>query len=171
MNFRPLCTASVCPTISGTIVDRRDHVLITFFSAPRFITSIFSSSEVSTNRPFLSDLPIACLPHPSLRPPRDDEPIRALAVPRLVPLGRQPPRRHRMPAARGLPLAAAERMIDRVHRHAAHVRPPADPAAPPRLPDRHVLMLEVAHLPDRGVALHQDAPDLARGHLHRRVVA
>ncbi|OFV92460.1 MAG: hypothetical protein A3H95_17690 [Acidobacteria bacterium RIFCSPLOWO2_02_FULL_64_15] len=43
MNFFPLCTASVCPTISGTTVDRRDHVLMTFFSAPRFITSIFSS--------------------------------------------------------------------------------------------------------------------------------
>ena len=34
MNLRPLCTASVCPTISGITVDRRDHVLMTFFSAP-----------------------------------------------------------------------------------------------------------------------------------------
>ena len=58
MNFFPLCTASVCPTISGITVDRRDHVLMTFFSAPRFITSIFSRSEVSTKGPFLSDLDI-----------------------------------------------------------------------------------------------------------------
>ncbi len=55
MNFLPLCTASVCPTISGITVDRRDHVLMTFFSAPRFITSIFSSRCVSTNGPFFSE--------------------------------------------------------------------------------------------------------------------
>ena len=54
MNFLPLCTASVWPTISGITVDRRDQVLMTFFSDPRFITSIFSSSGVSTNGPFLS---------------------------------------------------------------------------------------------------------------------
>src|SRR5262249_16803392 len=34
MNFFPLCTARVCPTISGITVDRRDHVLMTFLSAP-----------------------------------------------------------------------------------------------------------------------------------------
>ena len=55
MNFLPLCTASVCPTISGMTVERRDQVLMTFFSEPRFITSIFSRSEVSTNGPFLSE--------------------------------------------------------------------------------------------------------------------
>ena len=32
MNFFPLCTAMVCPTISGITVDRRDQVLMTFFS-------------------------------------------------------------------------------------------------------------------------------------------
>src|SRR5437867_9805309 len=58
MNFFPLCTASVWPTISGMTVERRDQVLMTLFSAPRFITSIFSSSEVSTNGPFFSDLDI-----------------------------------------------------------------------------------------------------------------
>ena len=58
MNLRPLCTASVCPTISGITVDRRDHVLMTFLSAPRFITSIFSRRCVSTNGPFFSERPI-----------------------------------------------------------------------------------------------------------------
>ena len=43
MNFLPLCTAIVWPTISGTTVDRRDQVLMTFFSRSRFITSTFSS--------------------------------------------------------------------------------------------------------------------------------
>ena len=32
MNFFPLCTAIVWPTISGTTVDRRDQVLMTFLS-------------------------------------------------------------------------------------------------------------------------------------------
>ena len=32
MNFLPLCTASVWPTISGITVERRDQVLTTFFS-------------------------------------------------------------------------------------------------------------------------------------------
>ena len=31
MNFRPLCTANVRPTMSGMIVERRDQVLMTFF--------------------------------------------------------------------------------------------------------------------------------------------
>jgi hypothetical protein len=39
MNFLPLCTGKrMGPTISGTTVDRRDQVLMTFFSDPRFIT-------------------------------------------------------------------------------------------------------------------------------------
>src|SRR5712691_7080309 len=32
MNFFPLCTAMVCPTNSGIIVERRDQVRSTFFS-------------------------------------------------------------------------------------------------------------------------------------------
>ena len=54
-NFLPLCTASVCPTISGITVDRRDQVLTTFFSFARFIASTFSSRCVSTNGPFFSE--------------------------------------------------------------------------------------------------------------------
>src|SRR6185436_8778148 len=99
--------------------------------------------------------------------PLDDESIRALRVARLVALGRHAPRRHRMAAARGLALAAAERVVDRVHRDAAHVRPLAEPPAPPRLADRDVLVIEVADLADRGEALHVDLANLARRHLHR----
>src|SRR5438874_495237 len=57
------------------------------------------------------------------------------------------------------------------HRHAPHMRPPAEPAAASRLADRHVLVIEVADLPDRGEALDVNLPDLARRHLHRRVLA
>src|SRR5688500_5183775 len=101
MNFLPLCTAIVWPTISGITVERRDQVLTTFFSLTRFIASIFSSRNVSTNGPFLSDLLITVFlagtrgsglgtrpahraPGPDLLgPPLDDELICVLATARL----------------------------------------------------------------------------------------
>src|SRR6476620_10211128 len=112
MNFRPLCTARVCPTISGTTVERRDQVLMTFLSPARFIVSTFSRSEVSTNGPFLSDLLIGCSAKfvvgsswsvvrfrarcsvlrttdcELLLPPVDDELVRGLVVPCLEALRR-----------------------------------------------------------------------------------
>src|SRR4029077_16862032 len=63
--------------------------------------------------------------------PLDDELLRAFVVPGLVALGRHAPGRHRVAAARGLALAAAVRMVDRVHRHPAVVGPPT---LPPRAP-------------------------------------
>src|SRR5947209_9459933 len=45
----------------------------------------------------------------------------------LLALGGEAPRRHRMAAARGSPLAAAVRMIDRVHRDTAVMRHAAHP--------------------------------------------
>lgn len=41
MCFCPSCTAIVCPIMSGWIVDRRDQVLISFFSPDAFIAAIF----------------------------------------------------------------------------------------------------------------------------------
>src|SRR6266704_169638 len=55
INFFPLCTAIVCPIISGTIVERRDHVLITFFSLRVFSPSTFTRRWPSTNGPFFSE--------------------------------------------------------------------------------------------------------------------
>ena len=40
INFFPLCTAIVCPTISGMMVERRDQVRRTFFSFREFIASM-----------------------------------------------------------------------------------------------------------------------------------
>src|SRR5580692_3809496 len=39
INFLPLCTAIVCPTISGITVERRDQVRSTFFSLRAFMPS------------------------------------------------------------------------------------------------------------------------------------
>src|SRR3972149_1900336 len=66
----------------------------------------------------------------SLGSPLDDEPVGRLPVARLVSLGRHAPWRHGMTSARGLAFTAAERMIHRVHRHAADVRALAAAAAP-----------------------------------------
>jgi len=46
----------VCPTISGTIVERRDQVRTTFFSPRRFISTTRTIKWSSTNGPFLIDL-------------------------------------------------------------------------------------------------------------------
>src|SRR6266852_1567357 len=61
MNFFPLCTAMVCPIISGTIVERRDHVLITFFSLRVFSPSTLTRRWPSTNGPFFSERAIDSL--------------------------------------------------------------------------------------------------------------
>src|SRR5208282_5714262 len=61
MNFFPLCTAIVCPIISGTIVERRDQVFTTFFSFRVFSPSTFSRRWPSTNGPFFSERAIDSL--------------------------------------------------------------------------------------------------------------
>src|SRR5256712_2634311 len=101
---------------------------------------------------------------------RHDPALVALVVPRLVALGRLPPGRLRVVALRA-PLAAAVRMVDRVHRHAAHLGAPAEPADAAGLAVGDVLVLEVADLPDGGAAGQPHAPQLARGELHEGVVA
>ena len=59
MNVLPLCTMKVWPTNSGVTIERRDHVLIGFFTPAVFILSIFSKRYGSTNGPFFSDLLIS----------------------------------------------------------------------------------------------------------------
>jgi len=61
MNFLPLCTAMVWPTISGTTVDRRDQVRKTFFSLREFMPSTRAIRKPSTNAPFLVERAINLL--------------------------------------------------------------------------------------------------------------
>src|SRR5580700_7946502 len=58
-----------------------------------------------------------------LAAPVDDKCVRALVIPRLVSASRLPPRGYRMTSARSLAFSAAVRVIDRVHRNAAIMRP------------------------------------------------
>src|SRR5438128_10761214 len=55
MNFRPLCTANVKPSMSGVIVERRDHVFTTRFSPDSIIARTFFMRWPSTKGPFLID--------------------------------------------------------------------------------------------------------------------
>src|SRR5271166_5893056 len=52
---RPLCTASVSPTISGITMERRDQVLIGRRSFFELATCTFLASGRSTNGPFFSE--------------------------------------------------------------------------------------------------------------------
>src|SRR2546423_507744 len=74
-----------------------------------------------------------------------------------------------MEGARGSGLAPP--VADRVHRQAAHGRPPALPAVPAGLADADDLVVGVAQLPDRGAALEQHLAHLGRGHADLRVLA
>jgi hypothetical protein len=54
--LRPSWTAIVCPTISGKIVDVRDHVFTICLEPLVFIALIRLSNRSSTNGPFFDDL-------------------------------------------------------------------------------------------------------------------
>src|SRR6266545_5282613 len=84
-----------------------------------------------------------------------------LFMPRLLALDLAP-RVRGGPATRALALAAAQRMIDGVHRHAADSGAAAQPAALARLADRQQLVLGVADFADRGEALATHHPHLGR---------
>src|SRR5512141_750679 len=157
MNLRPLCTAIVCPTMSGTMVDRRDHVLITFRSRVEFNSATFLTRWSSVNAPFLIDRAIFL----RLRlATADDERIRPLVVSGLHSLRLPAPRRRGVAPAGRLAFAAAHRMVDRIHRDAAHVGTATDPAIASGLADRHVLVLDVSDLADGRVTLDVDLADL-----------
>src|SRR5271169_1585851 len=169
MNFLPLWTASVWPTMSGRIVERRDQVFRTRFSPAPFIAVIFSRSVASTNGPFFVERDMCFLE--SLLAALDDHFVGPLVVACLLALGLPAPRRGRVAPSRRLALAAPHRVVHGVHRDAAVVRLPAEPAVAAGLADGDVLVLEVADLPDRGVAVDAHAPELARRHAEERVSA
>src|SRR5437870_8611529 len=118
--------------------------------------------------PFLSERPM--LVRLLFLPARDDVGVAGPGAPaRLVALGGLAPRRHRV-IALALALAAAHRVVDRVHDRAAHGGPEALPAHAPGLADRDVLVIEVADLAHGGHAVERDQPHLARGQPQRRAV-
>src|SRR5262245_38108883 len=110
--------------MSGVIVERRDHVLMTLRSPDAFISSTFFARWSSTNGPFFrlrgiggSYLPSAA----ATAAPSDDHLVGLLALLAGAALGLAP-RRDRVATTRALALATTERVVDRVHRDTARVR-------------------------------------------------
>src|SRR2546421_9200668 len=94
--------------------------------------------------------------------------------PRFKSFRQLSPRAHGMmpsSATFGLPLATAHWMIDRVHRHAPHVRAASLPACPACFATRDVHVIDIANLANRSVTGLVNAPDFARRHFHQSVTA
>src|SRR5215472_1025704 len=169
MCLRPSCTAMVWPSMAGTIMDRRDHVLITVLVPLSFCTSTFFIRWSSTKGPFFRLRGISGCSLPLvLAAAAADHPVTGLVRPPGTAL-RLAPGADRVATARALALATAERVIDRVHGHATHRRPLALPAVAARLAELDVALLGVADFADRRAALHADPPDLAGRHAQGRV--
>src|SRR5690606_36210376 len=101
-----------------------------------------------------------------------DELLGALVLARLVALGRHAPRGDRVRVALpGLGLAAAVRVVDRVHRRTADGRLDAAPALGTGLAQLLEVVLDVAHFTDGGAALGRHLAHLARTQADQRVDA
>src|ERR1044072_8292669 len=133
MNFAPLWTAMVWPTMSGVTVERRDQVFTTRLTLASLRAATLAARWSSTKQPFLTECSMLLLP-----PPHDHR-GGALVAAGLVALGGLAPGRHRVTAAGGFALAAAHRVVDRGHHHAAVVGAGAAVAEAPGLaPRKHL---------------------------------
>src|SRR5258707_1816443 len=105
-----------------------------------------------------------------LAAPSGAELVTWLVRPPGAPL-RLAPGANRVPAAWGLALAAAHRVIDRVHRDPADAWPAALPAAPACLAELEVALLGIADFPDGRPAGRVHEPDLPGWHPQVRMPA
>src|ERR1700712_2099626 len=102
--------------MDGTIIDRRDQVLITFLVPLSFCPSTFLIRWSSTKGPFfrlrgMSPAPLALLV--GLAAADDQTVARLVGVPGTA-FGLAP-RRHRVSTTGGLALSTTVRVVDRVH--------------------------------------------------------
>jgi len=90
----------------------------------------------------------------------------------LEAIGKLPPRANRVMAATAtftLALTTSHRVINRVHCHAANVRPASQPTGSSSLAARNVHMVGVSNLPDGGVSVLVDLANFTRRHPHQSV--
>src|SRR5688572_20082564 len=124
----------------------RLQVFTTRFSFLLFRICTLSIRASWTNGPFLTLLAMPLPRRLSALAPANDQlggrllPMTGLAALRLAPGG------NRGTPARALALTAAQRVVHRVHGHAADLGPLAQPAALPGLAHREQLVLGVPHL-------------------------
>src|SRR3954454_4784120 len=147
--------------MAGTIIERRDHVLITLWVPASFCASTFLIRWSSTNGPFFRLRGISLLPLTGLAA-TDDQGIAGLALARAA-LGLAPGG-DRVTATGGLALATTVRVVDGVHHDTADGRALALPAHPAGLAPVDVGLLGVADLTHGGAAADVDVADLAGGH-------
>src|SRR5437588_11010053 len=138
----------------GTARPRADHTLV---AAAVHLLDLLHQVAVD-ERPLL-DAP-GHASAPSLAASSDDLLVRGLALlagPALL----LAPRARGVAASRGLPLAAAHGVVDGVHGDAAHRRTLRLPPGATGLAELHQLMLGVADLTDRRLAVGLHEPHLA----------
>src|SRR5688572_10292205 len=154
--------------MAGTIMERRDQVLMTLWLPLSFSASTFLIRWPSTKGPFFRLRGIFYLSWSALlagAAAADDLGVGGLALARPA-LGLAP-RAHRVATTGGLALATTVRLVDGVHDDTADGRALALPPHPAGLAPVDVGLLGVAHLADRGAAAHVDEAHLARGHAQR----
>src|SRR3954454_8960314 len=150
--------------MAGTIIERRDHVLITLWVPASFCASTFLIRWSSTNGPFFRLRGISLLPLTGLAA-TDDQGIAGLALARAA-LGLAPGG-DRVTDTGGLALATTVRVVDGVHHDTADGRATALPAHAAGLAPADVRLLGVADLADGGAAAHVHEPHLAGRHAQR----
>src|ERR1700722_14643484 len=161
---RPLCTAMVKPTISGMTMERRDQVLIGRRSFFWLAVCTFLARCKSANGPFLSERGTVISPdlQSFVLAALHDHAVGALIAARLLALGLQSPWAHGMRVALPrLALAAAVRVIDRVHDDTANRGTHAEPTYRAGLAEDAQVVLVIAHLADRGAAIDMHFAHLA----------
>src|ERR1039457_2802264 len=102
---------------------------------------------------------------------RDNPLVGALVIARFETASGLAPGSHRVTAAGGFALAAAMRVIHRVHRNAAVVGHLAQPTLASGFAEGNIFVIQVAHLADGGHAFERHAADFARGQLQQRGAA
>src|SRR5207302_3671551 len=132
-----------------------------------------SPSRSSFAARFLASVPLS-FPSTStsvaLLPALDNKLVGALVVPGLFAQRRESPGRLRM-IALDAPFTAAVRMIHGVHGYAADRGPDAPPTRAPGLSEGFILMVEIAHLANRGHAIHGKFANFAGRQLYESDLA
>src|SRR6188472_755002 len=156
----PLCTPKVRPTNCGRMVERRDHILITAFEPEPRAFSAFLSRYPSTNGPF--QIERATFLSLLLMAAAQDVFVGRPVVAGLLAFGRLAPRSHWVTSTGGAALAAAMRVVNRVHGNAAHHGPPPLPPHAACLADRDIGIIRVRDGADGRHALCRHHARLAR---------
>src|SRR4051812_20794935 len=178
--LRPSCTAIVWPIMAGTIIERRDHVLMTLWVPLSFCPSTFFIRWSSTKGPFFRLRGMCRFLFPVVEVCRDlallagtattdDQGVTGLALARAA-LGLAPGR-DRVATTGGLALTTAVRVVHRVHDDTADGRALALPPHAAGLAPVDVRLLGVADPADGGAAAHVDVAHLAGGHAQLRAAA